>query len=188
MRVSCLSTLAARWLIPRLPDFAAAAPGVVVELTESYAALDRTLGGADLAIRMLMPDTPCPEGLEASPFMDNTIGVVTAPGGAPEVRLVSRSHPSAWVSWTGLTGRTAPAGGPIEFDHQQTMIEAAAAGLGAAVAQRPLVEADLAAGRLAAPHGFVSDGAVFAAFHRRAEAGAPARRFLAWLKDQGGRA
>lgn len=79
VRVSCLSTLAARWLIPRLPAFAATAPGVVVELTESYAALDRTLGGADLAIRMLMPDTPCPEGLEATPFMDNTIGVVTAP-------------------------------------------------------------------------------------------------------------
>lgn len=185
VRVSCLSTLAARWLIPRLPAFAAASPGVVVELTESYAALDRTLGGADLAIRMLMPDTPCPEGLEATPFMDNTIGVVTAPGGAPDVRLVSRSHPSAWTSWTALTGRAAPAGGPIEFDHQQTMIEAAAAGLGAAVAQRPLVEADLAAGRLFAPHGFVSDGAVFAAFHRRGEAGPSARRLLAWLENQG---
>lgn len=65
------------------------------------------------------------------------------------------------------------------------MIEAAAAGLGAAVAQRPLVEADLAAGRLSAPHGFVSDGAVFAAFHRRGEAGPSARRLLAWLENQG---
>lgn len=188
VRVSCLSTLAARWLIPRLPDFAAAAPGVVVELTESYAPLDHTLGGADLAIRMLMPDAACPEGLEATPFMDNAIGVVTAPGGAPDVRLVSRSHPAAWLNWTALTGRSAPIDGPIEFDHQQTMIEAAAAGLGAAVAQRPLVEAHLTAGRLAAPHGFVGDGAVFAAFHRRGEAGPPARRLLAWLEDQGRRA
>jgi DNA-binding transcriptional LysR family regulator len=188
LRVSCLSTLAARWLIPRLAGFAAAAPGVTVELTESYAALDRTLGGADLAIRMLAPDTPCPEELEATRFMANTIGVVTAQGGAPDVRLVSRSHPAAWISWTALTGRTAPAGGPIEFDHQQTMIEAAAAGLGAAVTQRPLVESDLAAGRLAAPHGFVSDGAAFAVFHRRGQAGPSARRFLAWLETQGGSA
>lgn len=185
LRVSCLSTLAARWLIPRLPGFAAAAPGVTVELTESYAALDRTLGGADLAIRMLAPDTPCPEGLEATPFMANAIGRVSAPGGAPGTRLVSRSHPAAWASWTALTGEAAPAGGPVEFDHQQTMIEAAAAGLGAAVTQRPLVEADLAAGRLVAPHGFVSDGAAFAAFHRHGQAGPSTRRFLAWLQAQG---
>lgn len=187
VRVSCLSTLAARWLIPRLPDFARSAPGVIVELTESYAPLDRTLGGADLAIRMLGPGAACPEGLEATPFMDNAIGVVTAPGGAPDVRLVSRSHLAAWSNWAALTGLPAPGGGPIEFDHQQTMIEAAAAGLGAAVSQRPLVEADLAAGRLTAPHGFVDDGAAFAAFHRRGEAGPAARRLLAWLADQGGR-
>ena len=185
VRVSCLSTLAARWLIPRLPDFTAANPGVVVELTESYAALDRTLGGADLAIRMLAPDTPCPDGVEATPFMDNSIGMVVVPDGAPDIRLVSRSHPSAWVDWTALAGRAAPTGGPIEFDHQQTMIEAALAGLGAAVSQRPLVAGDLAAGRLVAPFGFVTDGAAFAAFHRSGETGPPALRFLAWLIDQG---
>lgn len=185
VRVSCLSTLAARWLIPRLPDFAAAHSGLVVELTESYAPLDRTLGGADLAIRMLAPDAPCPEGLEATPFMDNEIAVVAAPGGAAGVRLLSRSHPAAWRVWTSLTGRPAPAGGPIEFDHQQTMIEAAVAGLGAAVAQRPLVEADLVAGRLVAPYGFVGDGAVFAAFHRVGDTAPAARRLLAWLVAQG---
>ena len=185
VRVSCLSTLAARWLIPRLPAFAAAAPGVEVELTESYAPLDRSLGGADLAIRMLAPGQSCPDGVEATPFMDNALGVVVAPGGAPPVRLAARSHPSAWANWTALTGHAAPEGGPIEFDHQQTMIEAAAAGLGLAVAQRPLVEADLAAGRLTAPHGFVSDGAVFAAFHRRGETGPATRRLLAWLAEQG---
>lgn len=185
VRVSCLSTLAARWLIPRLSDFAAAHPDVRVDLTESYAPLDRTLGGADLAIRMHAPDAPCPDGLQATPFMDNAIAMVVAACGAPEVRLLSRSHPSAWKAWSALTGRSAPTGGPIEFDHQQTMIEAAVAGLGAAVTQRPLVEADLAAGRLVAPHGFVSDGAVFAAFHRHDEMGPPVRRLLAWLVEQG---
>lgn len=185
VRVSCLSTLAARWLIPRLPDFVQANPGVVVELTESYAALDRTLGGADLAIRMLAAETPCPGGLEATPFMDNSIGVVAIPGGAPDVRLVSRSHPSAWADWSALGARPAPTGGPIEFDHQQTMIEAALAGLGAAVVQRPLIEVELAAGRLVAPYGFVTDGAVFAVFHRCGEMGPASRRLLLWLVDQG---
>jgi LysR family transcriptional regulator, glycine cleavage system transcriptional activator len=188
LRVSCLSTLAARWLIPRLPDFAAIAPELTIELTESYAALDRTLGGADLAIRMWLPDAPVPEGLDVLGFMDNAIGLVVAPARAtalPEARLVSRSHPTSWTSWSLLSGQLVPTGGVIEFDHQQTMIEAAVAGLGAAVAQRPLVAADLHAGRLVAPYGFVADGAVFAVFSRTQDRTTAARRFLDWLGAQG---
>ncbi|MDP1914176.1 LysR family transcriptional regulator [Brevundimonas sp.] len=187
VRVSCLSTLAARWLIPRLPGFATAAPETTIELTESYAALDRTLCGADLAIRMWTPGAPVPEGLEAVAFMDNTIGLVVARGArTPGARLVSRSHPGAWTSWSALTGQVVTRGAVVEFDHQQTMIEAAVAGLGAAVAQHPLVEAELAAGRLDAPHGFVADGAVFAAFSRTHDLNPAARRFLRWLRAQGG--
>ncbi len=189
VRVSCLSTLAARWLIPRLPDFVASAPGTTIDLTESYAALDRSLGGADLAVRMWRPDLPAPDGLKATAFMDNALGLVAAPGlgGATRaIRLVSRSHPQAWTVWSTLTGYAVPVGDPVEFDHQQTMIEAAVAGLGPAIAQSALVEADIAAGRLIAPQGFVADGAVFAAFSRADDLSASGRRFLAWLCDQGG--
>jgi DNA-binding transcriptional LysR family regulator len=190
LRVSCLSTLAARWLIPRLPDFAAAQPGVVVELTESYAPLDRTLGGADLAIRMLTADAVPPPGVTATPFMDNAFGLVVAPAldgaGIPR-RLVSRSHPSAWIDWTRLSGRTAPDAPIVEFDHQQTLIEAAIAGLGAAVTQSALIETELASGRLAAPHGFIPDGARFAAFARAGDTKATARLFIDWLQRQGRR-
>lgn len=185
VRVSCLSTLAARWLIPRLPAFTSVAPGISVELSESYAPLDRRLGGADVAVRMLAAEATVPEGLEAVAFMRNEIGVVAAPGATGGRRLVSRSHPQAWTAWSRLIGRPLPPGPALEFDHQQTMIEAAIAGLGAAVAQRPLVEADLASGRLAAPDGFTPDGAVFAAFHRRGEAGAATRRFVDWLASEG---
>lgn len=188
LRVSCLSTLAARWLIPRLPDFATTAPGITVELTESYAALDRALGGADLAIRMLARDCSVPPGLDAAPFMDNAFGLVRAPGLAGEAaapRLVSRSHPTAWADWTSRTGRPPPTGPMIEFDHQQTLIEAAVAGLGIAVTQSVLIEADLASGRLIAPFGFIGDGARFAAFSRAGEASAAARTFIAWLRRLG---
>lgn len=187
LRVSCLSTLAARWLIPRLPGFAAEAPDIAVELTESYAALERDLGGADLAVRMLAAGAVPPEGLVATPFMDNTVGMVIAASatGTPDRRLASRSHPEAWANWARESGRPVPAAPQIDFDHQQTMIEAAVAGLGAAVTQRALVEADLAAGRLAAPFGFVADGARFAVFSRPADTSAAARRFIAWLDQQG---
>lgn len=185
VRVSCLSTLAARWLIPRLPDFTAIAPDTVIELTESYATLDRTLGGADLAIRMWTPGGAIPEGLAVVAFMDNAVGLVVAPARHSGGRLVSRSHPCAWINWSVLGGQAVPVGTAIAFDHQQTMIEAAVAGLGAAVAQLPLVQADIAAGHLTAPHGFIPDGAVFAAFGRTDDMTATARRFVDWLCAQG---
>jgi DNA-binding transcriptional LysR family regulator len=120
--------------------------------------------------------------------MDNLIGPVAAPGVDPARarQLLSRSHPTAIDVWTGLTGQ--PLGdpsSPMVFDHQQTMIEACLAGLGVCVTQRPLVETDLASGRLIAPHGFTTDGAVFAVFHRP-DPPAAVRRFLVWLQTQGG--
>lgn len=187
LRVSCLSTLAARWLIPRLPAFAAEAPEIAIELTESYAALDRTLGGSDLAIRMQAAGAATPEGLTAIPFMRNRFGLVTSPGlkDVPDARrLVSRSHPRAWNAWAALSGHSTPSTAAIEFDHQQTMIEAAVAGLGAAVTQKALVEADLAAGRLVAPHGFVEDGARYSVFARTTGMTTGTRRFIAWLEKQ----
>jgi len=185
LRVSCLSTLAGRWLIPRLARWA---HGADVELTESYADLDRSLAGADLAIRMLNAGAEPPPGLAVVRFMDNLIGPVTAPGVDPARarQLLSRSHPAAIDAWTGLTGQ--PLGdpsSPMVFDHQQTMIEACLAGLGVCVTQQPLVETDLASGRLLAPHGFTTDGAVFAVFHRP-DPPAAVRRFLVWLQTQGG--
>ena len=193
LAVSCLSTLATRWLIPRLVLFAAEAPDLSVDLTESYAPLDRMLGGVDLAIRMLDAGAAAPEGLEAKPFMDNAVGLIHAPGltteegGFPDGlrRLTSRSHPTAWRDWSGLTGLPTPRLPAGQFDHQQTMIEAAIAGLGPAVTQSALVETDLRNGRLVAPHGFAPDGAVFAAFTRAGDRSAPARRFTDWLERQG---
>ena len=185
--VSCVSTLAARWLIPRLPDFARLEPHIAVEIRESYAPLERGLDGCDLAIRMSESDAAAPPGLTAHRFMANAIGLVVAPGTDPEARrLVSRSHPQAWAAWRDLSGRPGPTTAHQTFDHQRTMIEATLAGLGACVTQRPLVETDIAAGRLAAPWGFVVEKAAFTAFMRQGFETRAARRFLDWLQEQGG--
>lgn len=187
LRVSCLSTLAARWLIPRLPGFAALHPDIVVELSESYAAPARALEGADLAIRMQAEGAKAPAGLTVVPFMDNAFGLIVAPHriGDADRRLVSRSHPGAWKDWATLSGQAVPDLPPVEFDHQQTMVQAAVAGLGVAVTQKALVETDLSEGRLSAPAGFVRDGAVYAVFHRPEDAGRTTRAFIAWLCGQG---
>ena len=190
VRVSCLSTVATRWLIPRLPRFAALWPDIVVELSESYAALDLSLEGADVAIRMSGAGASTPSGLVATSFMANAVGLIVAPGlndWTGRARLVSRSHPSAWEDWSVRVGHAPPTDRPIAFDHQQTMLEAAIAGLGSAIALAALVEADIAEGRLVAPFGFVEDGATYAAFTRAGEAPLAVRRFVAWLVDEGGK-
>ena len=60
------------------------------------------------------------------------------------------------------------------------MLEAAAAGLGVAIAPAVLVEAELHRGRLAAPLGFVDSGAAFS-LCTRAGWRAPAARLRDWL-------
>ncbi len=67
--VSCLSTLAARWLIPRLPRLSRAAPRVTLDIRESDAPLSSNRQGCDLAIRMRTPGDPLPPGLVAHAFM-----------------------------------------------------------------------------------------------------------------------
>ncbi len=182
VQVSCLSTLAGRWLIPRLARWP---HGWEIELSESYADLDRSLGGAEVAIRMLDAGAEPPAGLVVVPFMVNRYGPVAAPGidAASARRLISRSHPQAIDNWNARTtrhvGSDAP---PMLFDHQQTMIEACLAGLGVCVTQQALIEPELASARLIAPFGFETDGASFAAFHRQGTPRTETRRFLSWLQ------
>lgn len=188
VRVSCLSTLATRWLIPRLPGFSAQWPDIGVEISESYAPLDRSLEGADVAIRMQAAGEAAPSGLLATPFMANAIGLIVAPGledWSNRPRLVSRSHPRAWEDWAARSDQPLPAGRPIAFDHQQTMIEAAIAGLGAAIAQSALVETDISEGRLIAPFGFHPDHAAFTAFTRTGDAPLAVKRLVEWLVGEG---
>jgi len=184
VQVSCLSTLAGRWLIPRLARWP---HGWEIEITESYADLDRSLGGAEVAIRMLDAGAEPPAGLVAVPFMVNHYGPVAAPGvdAAAARRLISRSHPQAIDDWNARTALRIGSGAPpMLFDHQQTMIEACLAGLGVCVTQQALIEPELASARLLSPFGFETDGAVFAAFHREGTPRAETRRFLAWLQTR----
>ena len=52
LHLSCVGTLAIRWLIPRLPAFHARHPAVRVKVTESYAPVDFARERFDAAIRV----------------------------------------------------------------------------------------------------------------------------------------
>ena len=61
-----------KWLIPRLPGFLDANPGLRVRILESYAPVDFSTGGLHGAIRIEYPGMA--KGLRAAAFMDHHIG------------------------------------------------------------------------------------------------------------------
>jgi DNA-binding transcriptional LysR family regulator len=110
-----------------------------------------------------------------------------APPGAllSEPLLYTSSRPQAWPSWANSNALdTAALKLGQGFEHLYYLLEAAAAGLGVAIAPQQLVADDLAAGRLVAPWGFVETSARLALWvpirsrHNRAE------RLAQWLRKE----
>ncbi len=77
-----------------------------------------------------------------------------------EPLLHTTSRPQAWPQWAAGQGLDA---GQLQqgqgFEHLYYLLEAAAAGLGVAIAPQQLVADDLRDGRLLAPWGFVATSA-----------------------------
>lgn len=195
LTVSCLGTLAMKWLIPRLAGFHAAHPDIPVRIEESNGAPDFRENGIDLAIRM-RAEGDARDDAELTVFMPHYHGPVVSPelagdGGGVEAlerlpRLHTVTYPPGWREWEATSGVAfAPARVDREFEHYFYMLEAAASGLGVAIGPWAFVQGDLASGRLKAPLGFVKGQASFVALLPRAGATAHARVFRDWLVAEG---
>lgn len=193
--VSCLGTLAMKWLIPRLPGFLEQHPDIPVRIEESNGPFDFREDGIDLAIRMRELDDHASHDAEVIFFMDHYHGPVVSPDlagdGAAETlgrlpRLHTATYAPGWSDWEAMSGVALPRSGvDREFDHYFYMLEAAAAGLGLAIGPWAFVQGDLASGRLKAPMGFVRGKAGFVALAPKVGAKPEARLFRDWLVAQG---
>lgn len=170
IHVSCVGTLAMRWLIPKLAGFHARHPEISIRVTEAYRPVDFAREPFDAAIRL--SETAHVEGGTATPLLDNFHGPVLSPalhaagvspaqlGALP--RLHTRSHPQAWAEWADHAGMLLPETAEHrEYEHIFYTLEAAAAGLGVGITPWIYVAGDIAAGRLVAPFGFVRTPARF---------------------------
>lgn len=192
--VSCLGTFTMRWLIPRLFAFRAMHPDIEVQLSASDAPVNFLRDRFDLAIRTERP--PWPSGVIATPFIEEEVGPVLSPGlqARLDLRTVddlaratllhTDTRRSAWPDWFAANGRAElPPAAAQSFEHFYFMLQAAASGLGVAIGPKPVIEDDLAAGRLVAPFGFVKSGLSYVSLRPHADDGRAAL-FEAWLVEQ----
>jgi LysR family glycine cleavage system transcriptional activator len=164
LTVSTLASLAAKWLLPRLPAFQEAHPGIDVRITTSTALVDFKTGDVDAAIRYGRGHWP---GLRADWLMADELFPVCSPAlitGSKPLRCpedlaeqtllhTSAGYNDDWRLW--LTAAELPANiskrPGLTFDLILVTVQAAIDGLGVAMGRTSYVEADIAKGRLVVP-------------------------------------
>jgi LysR family glycine cleavage system transcriptional activator len=165
VRINTRPSFALRWLIPHLPGFVRAHPGIEPRVITSTIDPARVSPpGFDIAIRRATPGRSgafWPEGMKPRAFLREGAWPVAAPALLAErpiqrpedlrghVLLHTATRPEHWDEWLTLAGCPGlrPAG-ELRFDHQQFTLQAAIDGMGVAMGLSVLAAADLAAGRL----------------------------------------
>lgn len=165
--VSCEPTLAMKWLIPRLPAFQQAHPGIQLHLLAAGGPIDLVRSGVDVALRR--NDFPWGNGVYARKVCDEWVGPVcranpaaaqaTAQATLGNATLLhSASRPKAWPTWSRLTGVPLEGHARLDYEHFYLCLQAATAGLGVAMASFLMVQDEWRNGQWQAPYGFVRDG------------------------------
>ncbi|CAN7416818.1 LysR substrate-binding domain-containing protein [Phenylobacterium sp. LjRoot164] len=191
LRIACSASFAMGWLAPRLSGFSERYPDVRLQLSMTSAREMREERDADLVILWDRAPYPAEDRARAIRLADASFGPVAAPdyplerrNGVLHVgRRIAHDHTAgAWTQWSQLTGLTVEAPAQVSFPHTHLCLQAAAAGMGVAMAERRLAGADLTAGRLIAVAEFADFPDGFAAIpHRTRPLSPSARTFLDWL-------
>ena len=201
--VSCLSTFAMRWLIPRLHRFHERRPDVDVRLSMASHAVQIERRRHDVVIGVEAFALSAPGQTERDvlgvPLFRECLGLVLSPHLAASwverpfaqqskalkacPRLQTRTRLSAWQDWARASGAVLGAAPEREFPHYSYTLEAALGGLGLCVSPWHLVTDDVQSGRLMAPLGFVPSHLCYVATRAR-QATAAAVDLCGWLQAE----
>lgn len=198
LRLSVVTSLGNLWLMPRLDDFHQRHPEVELEFRQFHHDEHFTRDDVDLWVYpKVSAQLVWPRQVSAEYLIGREIVAVCTPERARGVRDVQQllaqpmlyhsNYPENWDLWVATAGGEMPARRRgTGFDLVVNLIEAARAGMGVAVVQRCMVEADLAAGRLVAPvDATASTGRGYYLCRRRAQpVHAAADLFADWLRAQ----
>ena len=157
INIAVLPLFGARWLAPRLGRFLDRNPDVAVNLVSRLEPFDFRFDSIDAAIHFGQGRWP---GAEL-PFLmkEKTVAVCSAdfqarfklrrPADLLEVPLLHlSSRPDAWENWFRCEGVSFDQLHGMLFDQYMTIVEAAAAGMGAALLPAFLIAPELDTGRL----------------------------------------
>jgi LysR family glycine cleavage system transcriptional activator len=194
LTVTAMTSFAAKWLVPRLGAFQALHPDVDVRLTTSMALVDFRRDDVDMGIRLGTGPWPGlrTDFLLAEDWLPVCNPAVAARLASPadlagETLLHIDQWRGAWDKWVALAGAPGLRGARnLAFDLHLTALQAAMDGAGVALGPSPLVEADLAAGRLVAPFTprLHLDGGYFIVTPEEAADRPKIRAFRDWLLAQ----
>ncbi|WP_127089308.1 LysR substrate-binding domain-containing protein [Aquabacter cavernae] len=153
VRLSTVNTLAANWLLPRLPGFQRAHPHVEMAILTTQRVADLEAEGIDCAIRHGRGEWP---GVTARLLFRETLVPAIAPGvlaGTPSAWPVIRARTrfrdwSLWWQAAGFAG--APPEGGMVVENRAQALEAALAGAGVVLTDARFIAPHLASGRLRA--------------------------------------
>jgi DNA-binding transcriptional LysR family regulator len=159
LALSATPTFAARWLLPRLPALRRRQPGLALRISTELHRVELGDGRFDLAVRRAREPAGPGEWLHLA---EELLVPVAAPqlAGLPLCEVLRRlpaihvtSVSEDWATWTSSCG-IAPLepGAGLRFDTVHLALDAAAHGVGVALARLPMCADDIAAGRLAALH------------------------------------
>ncbi|MGA7585741.1 MAG: transcriptional regulator GcvA [Rouxiella badensis] len=161
LTISCTSSFATQWFLPRLPEFESLHPGVEVRISTTNRLVDLLSEGVDFAIRHGTDKFPA---LESELLLNDNLQVVCSPGLIPanvtfsgprdilRYTLLHDEHRLDWRLWfraLGVDDSDANCG-PV-FINSNGVIDAALAGKGIALIRGSLIEQEMAEGRLVSP-------------------------------------
>ncbi len=157
VRIATLHSFAQHWLLPRLAEFTRAYPEIRLSVETEVALTRFDDGGPDLGIRHGPGQWP---GLASQHLLDETLFPVIAPdfpdrnqirqpADIARLPLIADLARQGWLDWFRAAGvRRLRLGEMHSFTDSTDALEAAARGLGAALARSRLVGSWLRSGRL----------------------------------------
>ncbi|MEG0555094.1 MAG: LysR substrate-binding domain-containing protein [Comamonas sp.] len=160
LRLSVAPTIFSHWLIPRLPDFSARHPGVMLSFAPYKRDDALNAPEIDAWIRV---GSRWPADIHADYVIGRDLVPICHPrelqGPQPiqtaqdllaRPLLFHTNYPGNWACWMQAQGITGPCPPPAaDFETVALLTQAVAAGMGVAMVQRCLVEEDLSSGRVA---------------------------------------
>ena len=214
LTVSVAPSFATCWLMPRIPNFLTAYPGIDIRVTartrqstasgsQSWREAEAWLADADVAVLLSNGKFP---GLHAERLLSLTITPLASPKLVAERRLSpadlrnytlihddigalydGRDFWDLWLKEAGVSGQKMKHG--AHFSHTVLALEAASEGAGIVATLRELAKPQLDDGRLVAPFELTVTlpyGYYFIATDQALHR-TPVQAFVGWLKEQAGK-